>query len=138
MNDFESRVDNLWSNLKGVDLGSRFLYFISIIDDGGKEYRYIGKARNKSRLHEYRNNMLKIKAGLERGTKQNYRAIHFAMYSALQNKWTISFYLLENCNSENVDTLEQQRIHELKCNLNGGRTWRVSQISSLSIEGLVC
>ena len=136
MNQFEERVKSLWSNPKGIDLDVRFLYFIAISDKSGIEYRYIGKARNKSRLHEYQNNMKKIQIGRERGVRQNYRAIHFAMYSALKNDWEIDFSPLENCNSDNVDSLEQQRIRELKCNLNGARTWRVADINSITVQGL--
>lgn len=137
MDQFDERVESLWSNPKGIDLNSRFLYFITITDKVGIEYRYIGKARNKSRLREYRNNMKKIRTGRERGKKQNYRAIHFVMYRALENCWDIAFYPLESCNAGNVDSLEQQRIRELKCNLNGAKTWRVADINSITIEGLL-
>ncbi len=82
---FDERVKALWLNPKAVDLNSPFLYFISTVDHDGYEYRYIGKAGREKRLREYRNNMLKIKAGRERGTTQNYRAVHLALFIAIDS-----------------------------------------------------
>ena len=133
----EKRIDNLWENPKYIDLDSRFLYFISVCDHNGDEYRYVGKARNKGRLNEYRNYLKKIQAGEERGEKTGYRAVHFALYTALKNGWEIKCFPLENCTDEDVDQLEKCRIAELHCNLNGARTWRVSQISTLTLKELL-
>src|SRR5262245_43185647 len=104
------RVDSIWTNPRGIDLGIRFLYFVGVSDAAGNSYRYVGKARNASRLSEYRNNMLKIQDGRERGATQNYRAVHFAMYQALTSGWHLDAYPLENCSDDQVNTLERQRI----------------------------
>ena len=109
-------------------------WLVCITDDQGTEYRYVGKARNRSRLNEYRNNMLKIKAGRERGKTQKYRAVHFVLYSALLNGWRIEFNPLKNCTKEEAGQLETKEISDLDCNLNGRRGWRVSEMRSLSIE----
>ncbi len=133
----EKRIDNLWENPKNIDLDSRFLYFISVSDHNGEEYRYVGKARNKGRLNEYRNYLKKIHAGEERGLKQGYRAVHFALYTALKNEWDIKCFPLENCIDVDVDQVEKCRVAELNCNLNGARTWRVSQIPTLTLKDLL-
>lgn len=137
MISLESKLDALWRSDGRVDLATCFLYFIRVTTPDGSRYTYIGKARDRSRLEEYCRNMLKIQAGKERGQRQNYRAVHFAMYSALQNGWDIEFYPLENCSKEQANALEQRRILEYKCNLNGARTWRVANISKLSLADLV-
>lgn len=137
MHSFDSRVESLWSNPRNVDLGSPFIYFIRVVDDHEVEFRYVGKARNLSRLREYQRNMLKIRSGRERGAKQNYRAVHLALYSALQNNWQIEFIALENANPETIDRVEAQRAADLNCNLNGGSTWRVANMSSLKVQDLV-
>lgn len=137
MEKFESRLRSLWRTSGNVDLQSCFLYFICITDHEGRRYAYIGKARDQSRLHEYRNNMLKIRAGRERGKRQNYRAVHFAMYSALLNGWEIDFFPIENCSKAQLNTLEKQRIREHKCNLNGARTWRVANMGRLTLGALL-
>ncbi|UCB54996.1 MAG: hypothetical protein JSW45_00175 [Thiotrichales bacterium] len=133
----EKRINRLWENPRHIDLDSSFLYFISVSDGNGGDYRYVGRARNKSRLNEYRNYLKKIRDGEERGKKTGYRAVHFALYTAMINDWKIKCYPLENCNGEDATRLEKRRIAELKCNLNGARTWRVSQMPSLTIEQLL-
>lgn len=135
--DFCDRLENLWSNPNQVNISECFLYLIAITDDHNQEYRYVGKARNASRLKEYKNNMLKIKAGKERGKAQGYRTVHFALYSALECGWRITFHPLENCAQEKLNEFENKKITELQCNLNGGRTWRVSNITNLTLAGLV-
>ncbi len=133
----EQRINRLWQNPRHIDLDSKFLYFISVSDGNGEEYRYVGIARDRGRLNEYRNNIRKISAGEERGTKQGYRAVHFALYTAMQKGWDIQCYPLENVNGENPLKLERRRIAELNCNLNGARSWRVSQMPSLTIRQLL-
>lgn len=135
--DLESKLAVLWRSANDVDLNSCFLYLICVIDPSGKRYSYIGKARDQSRLREYRNNMRKIQASRERGEKQKYRAVHFAMYSALRNGWPLDFYPLENCSEEELNARERLRIREHGCNLNGARTWRVADIDGISLDDLV-
>jgi len=133
----EKRIDNLWENPNNINLDSRFLYLISVCDHNGETYHYVGRARNKSRLNEYRNSLKKIQAGEERGQKQGYRAVHFALHTALNNGWEIKCFPLENCINEDIDQLEKSKITELSCNLNGAKTWRVSQISTLTLKDLL-
>lgn len=134
---FEDLIENFWQDPNEVDLASPFLYFVSITDSDSDEYRYIGKARSESRLREYRRNMLKIRDGKERGKTQGYRGVHFSMFTALCNDWPISCIPFENCDNEKLNELEQLRIHEFKCNLNNARTWRVAQMSSLTLKYLI-
>ena len=133
----ETRINRLWENPRHIDLDASFLYFISVSDGNGGEYRYIGKARNKTRLNEYRKYLKKIRDGEERSEKLGYRAVHFALYTAMINGWKIKCYPLENCNGADTNQLEKRRIAELKCNLNGARTWRLSQLPSLTIKQLL-
>ncbi|RVT82407.1 hypothetical protein [Inhella crocodyli] len=137
MIDFEIKLKSLWRSKDGVDIERPFLYFISVKSSDGAVYTYVGKARDEARLHEYRRNMLKIHARRERGKSQNYRAVHFALYSALRNDWEIDFFPLENCEKGQLNELERQRIRERCCNLNGARTWRVAQLDQVSLHGLV-
>jgi hypothetical protein len=135
--DFETKLKRLWRSVDGIDLERPFLYFISVKSSNGDLYTYVGKARDEARLHEYRRNMLKIHARRERGKSQNYRAVHFALYSALINGWEIDFFPLENIEKSELNDLERQRIRERCCNLNGARTWRVAEIDQVSLNGLV-
>ena len=131
-----NRIDCLWKNPRRIDLDSSFLYYICVSDGNGGEYRYVGRARNKERLSEYGNNMKKIHAGEELGIRQRYRAVHLALYRALLNGWRIKCYPLENTNGD-ATRLERRRRVELNCNLNGARTWRVSQMPALTIDELL-
>jgi len=126
--NFEDRLENLWNNPKKIDIETTFLYYILIADYKGNKYNYIGKARNKKRLKEYNRNMKKISLGKERGKKQNYRAIHFVLFKALKENWKIEFYPLENCSKDEINKIEKERISKCKCNLNGAKTWRLSNI----------
>jgi len=135
--DFSERVENLWANPAQVNLSECFIYYIAVTNDKNEKFQYVGKARNSSRLNEYRNNMLKIRCGKERGKTQGYRAVHFALYSALENNWNIDFYPLENCTKENLNEVENRRIREFQCNLNGGKTWRLSSMADLTLAKLL-
>lgn len=134
---FDERLKALWHNPKAVDLALPFLYLISIEDLDGSEYRYVGKARSEDRLYEYRRNMLKICKRKERGKKQGYRAIHFALFTALREGWNFSFIPLENCSNEKLNELERLRTLELRCNLNNAKTWRVAQMEGLMLKHLL-
>ena len=134
---FEERINALWENPNAVDLASPFLYFVTIVDPDGDEFRYVGKARNKSRLHEYRCNMRKIAAGKERGKKQGYRAVHLALFTALRENWHVTFIALENCSKEKLNEIEKLRTSELRCNLNNGKSWRVAQMEGLLLKQLL-
>jgi len=134
---FFEKVENLWTNPAQVNLMECFIYYIAVMNDKNEKFEYVGKARNSSRLNEYRNNMLKIKCGKERGKTQGYRAVHFALYSALENNWSIEFHPLENCTKENLNEVENKKINELKPNLNGGKTWRFSNMVDLTLAKLI-
>ena len=88
----------MWTNPKRINLDSPFVYYISITDDTGSEYRYIGKARHKGRLKEYKRNMRKIRDRKPAWIgHQKYRAVQFVLYKAIENNWKIKFYPLETC-----------------------------------------
>jgi hypothetical protein len=57
-----------WDNRNNVDLGNQFIYMIRIQCPDG-ELRYIGRARNESRLREYQRNLTKIFEGKPRGAR---------------------------------------------------------------------
>ena len=127
----------MWTNPKRINLDSPFVYYISITDETGNEYRYIGKARHKGRLKEYKRNMVKIRDRRPRGQTQKYRAVHFLLYKAIENNWKINFYPLEACSHSELSHVEKRLIAELGCNLNRGRTWPIEEICTLKIEDVV-
>ena len=127
----------MWTNPKRINLDTPFVYYISITDDAGSEYRYIGKARHKGRLKEYKRNMVKIRDRRPRGRTQKYRAVHFLLYRAIENNWNINFYPLEACSQNELAHVEKRLIEELGCNLNRGRTWRIEDLCTLKIEDVI-
>jgi hypothetical protein len=126
-----------WRLLESVDASAGFIYVIRVIDDTGQEFRYAGKARSESRLKEYRSNMTKIFAGRPRGKKQGYRAVHLALAKALENGWQYDFVVVENATKTELLARETHFKNMLGCNLNGARTWHVSQYESLSVTDLL-
>jgi hypothetical protein len=118
-----------------------FLYFIRVTDEHGDEYRYIGKTKNGiSRLRQYRQNIVKIFAGRPRRTtpgEEKYRAIHLALAKACDLGWSYEFYPLEEVELHRLHETEQQRISELRCNLNSARSWDVDQFRTLTVRDLL-
>ena len=148
MTAFDSRVETLWTKPKGIDESIPFIYHLSITDDAGKEYRYVGKARHYGRLREYKRNIRRIHDGKPRRTtpgQEEYRAVHFALYKAIENDWDINFYIiypLKAPSKDELNVVENQFIDKLKCNLNkrynpkaGG--WAVEDLDKLKIEEFV-
>ena len=127
----------MWTNPKRINLDYPFVYYISITDDTGNEYRYIGKARHKGRLREYKRNMRKIRDRKQRASNQRYRAVHFVLYKAIENNWKINFYPLEACSQCELAHVEKRLIAESGCNLNHGRMWPIEDICTLKIEDVV-
>lgn len=127
----------MWTNPKRINLDSPFVYYISITDETGNEYRYIGKARHKGRLKEYERNMRRIRDRKPRAKKQKYRAVHFLLYRAIENNWKIDFYPFEACSHSELSHVENRLIAELGCNLNRGCTWPIEEICTLKIEDVV-
>jgi len=127
-----------WTNPKNVSLG--MLYFIRIIDDSGKEYRYIGKSkRGISRLREYKNNIRRIFEGKPRRTtkgQEKYRPVHLALAKACEYGWEYEFYPLENVDIEELNSREKELISKLKCNLNINWSWSVENYQNLSMSDL--
>jgi len=118
-------------------LSAPFVYYICVTDTNGRQYRYVGRARNEKRLNEYKKNMLKIRDCKPRGKKQKYRAVHFVIFEALGKGWQIEFYPVESCSTEELNGVEKKAIAKFRCNLNGAKTWAVEKISSLKIADLV-
>lgn len=137
MPSFESRVERLWTNPKRVRVSAPFVYFISVSDENGNEYRYVGRARDKSRLEEYKRNMAKIRARKPRGKKQKYRAVHFVLYKAIENDWDIAFHPYEECSESQLNEVENRLISDLACNLNSASTWPIEKLSTLTIKELL-
>ena len=132
-----------WTDPHGlVDKKARvFLYFVRVTDDEGHEYRYIGQTKGgKSRLKDYARNIDRIFAGLPRRItpgQEDYRAVHLALAKACKHDWMYGFYPLEEVEPSRLNEMEQQRIRELQCNLNGARKWSVDQFQALTIYGLI-
>ena len=132
--DFRSILNSKWQNPKGINESLPFIYYIGIKDiKGGREYRYVGKARDRKRIEEYSKNMAKIARGQPRGKKQRYRAVHFVLYTAIRQGWEIEMRPLKSSPGKN-DESELQKKHN--CNLNGMKTWPVEELSTLTIEDL--
>ena len=145
---FDSKVEKLWTKQKGINESLPFIYYLSITDDAGKEYRYVGKARHYGRLREYKRNMRRIRDRKPRRTtpgQEEYRAVHFALYKAIENDWDINIYRifpLKACSKDEFKAIETQFIHRLKSNLNkeyncqaGG--WAIEDLNTLKIENFV-
>lgn len=132
--DFRSILNSKWQNPNGINESLPFIYYIGIKDmEGGREYRYVGKARNRERIEEYSNNMVKIARGQPRGKKQRYRAVHFALFTAIRQGWEIEMRPLKASPSNNDESALQKKHN---CNLNGMKTWPVEKLSILTIEDL--
>tara|TARA_R110002072_G_scaffold289292_2_gene456242 strand:- start:480 stop:1175 length:696 start_codon:yes stop_codon:yes gene_type:complete len=130
-------TEGVWTNPNSVDLTSPLIYRIEIESEDGNLYDYIGKARNVSRMREYDRNMRKIREGRERGKTQGYRAVHYALYQALDKDWPIKCCPLENCSSEQLNVREAHLIGQYPCNLNDGKSWRVADMASITLESLL-
>jgi hypothetical protein len=126
-----------WRFLEEVNAVSGFIYLVRVIDDAGQEYRYVGKARNESRLREYKNNMIKIAERRPRGVKQRYRAVHFALAKALEHGWQYEIVAIESPPAASLLARERHHRAQSGCNLNGARTWDVSEYATLQISDLL-
>lgn len=126
-----------WTNPRSIDLSAPFVYYVRVVEPGVSEYRYIGKARNEARLREYVRNIEKISKGLRRGSKQQYRAVHLALAKACEFGWDYEMYPLESCTHDELLVRERHHLAELRCNLNGARTWAIDQYRQLSLCDLV-
>ena len=148
MTAFDSKVESLWTKPKGIDESLPFIYHLSITDDAGKEYRYVGKARHYGRLREYKRNMCRIRDRKPRRTtpgQEEYREVHFVLYKAIDNDWDINFYIifpLKAPSKDELNVVENQFIDKLKCNLNKrynpkAGSWAIEDLDTLKIEGFV-
>jgi len=126
-----------WTSLEGVRLDSPFVYRIKVYSPDAGLLEYIGKARNEARLREYQNNLEKIRLGKPRGSNQRYRAVHLALYRALNGGWEYEITAIENADSDNLSAREQHWINALKPVLNGAQTWAIESIRALEPEDLI-
>jgi hypothetical protein len=126
-----------WCVSDEINTKSGFIYLVRVVDAEGNEYRYVGKAKNESRLHEYKNNMIKIAEGRRRAAKQRYRAVHFVLAKALEQGWRYEIAPIENASTDQLLARERYHKQRLACNLNGARTWEVNQFTALSVHELL-
>jgi hypothetical protein len=132
-----------WTDPYGLAAGNvqLFLYFVRVVDDHGFEYRYVGQTkRGRSRLEQYVQNIKRIFGGLPKRNapgQEAYRAVHLALAKACEHGWRYEFYPLEQVESHRISEVEQQRIRELACNLNGARKWDVADFHKLTVSDLV-
>ena len=148
MTAFDSKVETLWTTQIGIDESLPFIYYLSITDDAGREYRYVGKARHYGRLREYNRNMNRIRDRKPRRTtpgQEEYRAVLFVLYKAIENDWDINFYIispLKAPSKDELNALEYQFIGKLDCNLNKrynhkAGSWAIEDLDRLKIEDFV-
>lgn len=75
---------------------------------------------------------------------KKYRAVHLALYKALENRWDITFSPFKTCPERDLKDLERQYMKEWQCNLNyhcnhKARGWALKELLEdyLTIEKLV-
>lgn len=139
------KLTTVFTNPRRINVSDAFIYYIHIRDiAGGKEYRYVGKARNMDRIREYDRNMLRICRGepkrLRKDNKdREYRTVHFVLYKAFREGWEVNAYPLTSCaGMDNPDKNAKERafIEELRCNLNNSSTWCIEHLTDTTIESL--
>lgn len=120
--------------------GEGVVYFARVVDDCGDEWRYIGKASSsRSRLRAYVNNVSRIQRGLPRRTtpgQELFRGVHLALAKAVENDWEYELFPLLAVEKSCLDVVEQQKIQEFHCNLNGLRSWPVEHYHALELKHL--
>lgn len=129
----------MWTNPKRINLDSPFVYHISITDDIGRKFQYIGgTTQGVKRFEKYKTNMCRIRDRKPHASnRKKYRAVHFVLYKAIENRWQIEFFPLEACSEGELNDVESRLIKAFGCNLNGERTWRIEDIDTLKIEDVV-
>ena len=135
----------VFTNPRNINVSEAFIYYIHIRDiTGGKEYRYVGKARSMDRIRDYDRNMLRICKGLPKrlrkdGKDREYRTVHFVLYIALREGWDVNAYPLTSCagmDKADKNAKERAFIDELRCNLNNNRPWCIEHLTDTTIESL--
>lgn len=134
-----------WSNPQGFNPNAPFIYLIEVVSAAGNKYRYVGRARDCSRLREYEKNINRALASetsrppiMKSGERQSdgnvkYRYVHLALVKAIREKWRIKVKAVENCPKENLTAREKfymdKYIHNLNNvrKLNGGKMWHVEE-----------
>ena len=130
----------IWTNPHEVDLSDckGVVYYIRIVDDEGREFRYIGRTfQAKTRFQRYAHNVKRIYEGKIRSItkgQETYRGVHLALAKAIEHGWEYDFYPLENVLVENLEIAEHECINKLRGNLNR-RSFVGGLIGSWSIEG---
>ena len=140
----------IWTNPHEVDLsdGEGVIYYIRVIDDQDREFRYIGRTfKAKTRLQRYTRNVKRIHEGKIRSItkgQESYRGVHLALAKAIEHGWEYDFYPLENVPVGNLEMAEHEYINELRGNLNrrsfvGGLigSWPVEDYADLVLHDFV-
>ena len=129
------KLSTILTNPRNIDVSGPFVYYIQIRDiAGGNEYRYVGKTDvGMERIERYDTNIKHIEEGKPKPSRKDgkYRAVHFVLYTALQERWEINAYPLTSCTDK-----EKALIEELHCNLNGKGTWHIEHLADTTIESL--
>ena len=77
--------------------------------------------------------------------QEEYGAVHFVVYKAIENDWDINFYIiypLKARSKDELNALENIFIDKLKCNLNKrynrkAGSWAVEDLDRLKVEDFV-
>ena len=126
----EAKIRAFQAKFNAIKTSPPFVYFFTISDDAGNVYRYVGRARRDTRLDDYRRNIDRI---WKKNESREYRAIHFALWIALENNWDIQIRVLETCRTKvEANRLKKHSIRELKPNLNysinrQARRWTIDE-----------
>ena len=137
MTSFNSKLEKLKTQL-AIDVCSPVVYGFFIIVDDGKGYRYVGQTTNyKYRHSRYTWNVRNIRDRI----CESYRAVHFALYEAIENDWDI-LNCVKPCSKNELNDKETQFICKLKCNLNNDYNpeaigWKIEDLDKLTMETFV-
>ena len=95
------------------------VYIFTIVDNNGKVYQYVGKAKSNfnRRLNDYNTNLDNLRYGRPPRNKQRFRGVHAAIYKAYRSNWDIVVTLIPST-PDKVADFERSIIDKLKPNLN--------------------
>ena len=150
MTNFDSNLIKLEAQLEAkyatVDKHSSLVYRWVITTYDGKVYQYVGQTGNYNRpRYHYLDNLRRIRArSIEprSGKGTGYRAVHFALYKALEKGWKICHCWQLYSTEDKAKKLEQQLICKYKSNLNKEinckvRDWKIEELDSLTMGDFV-
>ena len=139
---FDSKLEKLSTQLAIPATPAVYGWWFTAAD--GKEYRYVGETGRpyKSRRRDYITNMRLIRDGCRPRSDGKYRAVHFALYTALKEDWDIFNPWWPCSTKQEAEDLETRFIFQFKCNLNKkynclAKGWCIEDLDNLTMESFV-